>query len=225
MKLKFFIFGLLLSFGLPWFVIIALPYAKMRAVETVEFDEILDEKTGVYQPKTAGTVTNGAIVYAENGCYICHTQVVRPTYAGADVWRSDWGSRETNVYDFLGESYAQIGLTRNGPDLSNFGSRVREYLSDPNQRFKATSPEQWVYNHLLNPKEMNDPNSYCPPLGFLFKKASEYGQERKDSLINKDGDTVTPTAEAKFLAGYLMSLQRDGEVPAVIDYSPKSAAK
>ena len=86
-------------------------------------------------PKRAGRVADGAKVYAENGCYLCHTQVVRPTYAGNDLYRPDWGGlktdadrgdtrRETNAYDFYGEKFAQIGVMRMGPDLSNLGRRV-----------------------------------------------------------------------------------------------------
>jgi len=196
----------------------------MQSIETVEYDELLDEKTGVYNPKTTGTVVNGALVYAENGCYVCHTQVVRPTYAGADVWRNDWGNRESNIYDYLGEKYAHIGMTRNGPDLSNFGSRVREYVTDENQRFTAATPEEWIYNHFIRPQAMTDPASYCPPLGFMFDKANTYGQKSTSALTNKHGEPVSPSAEAKFLAGYLMSLQRDSDVPAAIDYSTNNSA-
>ena len=89
-------------------------------------NEATDGATGIFYPKRTGRVANGALVYAENGCYLCHTQLVRPTYAGNDLYRPDWGGlkadpdrgdtrRETNAYDFAGEKFAQIGVSRRGP--------------------------------------------------------------------------------------------------------------
>ena len=217
MKLKTFIFGLLASFGLPWLVVVAMPYITMMQIEPVPYDEDLDGKTGVYQAKTSGQVINGAKLYGQNGCYVCHTQVVRPTYAGSDVWRSDLGKRESTVFDYLdGTSFAQIGLTRNGPDLSNFGTRVQAYAEKA-----GTTPEAWIFTHFLAPASVGGRGSYCPPLGFLFEESSGYGQTRETPLTNSDGDVVLPKQEARILASYLMSLRRDSAVPVALDRSPE----
>ena len=135
MTFRIFSLGLLGTFLWPWLLIIVVPYATMQRIERVEFNEEDDGRTGVYAPARPGRVADGAKVYAANGCYACHTQLIRPTYAGSDVWRDDWAGmkktesneetrRETTVYDYDGESFAQIGLTRTGPDLSNIGRRV-----------------------------------------------------------------------------------------------------
>ena len=135
MSLRTFIFALAASFGVAWLSIIVLPFFKMRALAPIPLSLAADGASGIFFPKRTGRVADGARVYAENGCYLCHTQVVRPTYAGHDLYRPDWGGlkddadrgdtrRETNAYDFFGEKFAQIGVTRTGPDLSNIGRRV-----------------------------------------------------------------------------------------------------
>jgi len=235
MTLRTFIIGLVVSFGLPWLFAVVIPFANMRTIEPVEFVENVDNKEGIYHPKFNGRITTGAAVYGANGCYQCHTQVIRPTYAGADIWRSDWGGlasdpdrgdtrRESTVYDYLGQDYAQIGATRNGPDLSNFGRRVETYLEE------GERAEDWVFNHMLFPRKgANETavNSKCPSLKFLFKSVSHYGQtpDSEFSMGSDDGKLLIPTDKARALASYLLSLKRDDAVPASIDYSPKKAAK
>ena len=135
MTFRSFAFGLTASFGLAWLAVVIVPFFLMRTPKPVAFDEVADGKEGIYHPKRAGRVINGAEVYSANGCYHCHTQLIRPTYAGNDLGRPDWAGlkgdeargdtrRESNVFDYQGESFAQIGLNRLGPDLSNLGRRV-----------------------------------------------------------------------------------------------------
>ena len=138
MTFKTFLIGLLVSFGLPWLLLVLVPHAALSSVEPLTFDEKDDGRVDVYVPKRPGRVTDGAKIYAAEGCYVCHSQLIRPTFAGSDVWREDWAGlaptpdapqdtrRETNIFDYEGEDFAQIGLTRTGPDLSNFGRRVEQ---------------------------------------------------------------------------------------------------
>lgn len=228
MSLRTFILGLSVSFGIAWLAIIVVPYCKMRNLEPIPFPES-DATKQVFYPKRTGRIADGAQVYAENGCYLCHTQVVRPTYAGNDLYRPDWGGvakdddrgdtrRETNAYDFIGESYAQIGVTRMGPDLSNLALRVE------NQYAGDESPEAWLYAHLYNPR--NSPqrrNSTCPPHPFLFEKQEIKGNE-SDAALNVEtceGYEIVPGSDAIALVSYLMSLKKDQPVPPALDFSPK----
>ena len=137
MTFQKFILGLVASFGLPWLLLIVVPFAKMKSPEVISFDEAKDDKVGTYAPSRSGRIANGSEVYGANGCYVCHTQVIRPTYAGSEIWRDDWAGqkknaddkdtrRESNVFDYQGESIAHIGLTRVGPDLSNVGYRLEK---------------------------------------------------------------------------------------------------
>lgn len=233
MSLRTFLIGLVASFGLPWLVLLVLPFARMRALEVVRYDQAADKKATLYHPKRAGRTANGALVYAANGCYQCHTQVVRPTYAGNDMYRPDWGGladdadrgdtrRETNAWDFQGERYAQLGVARIGPDLSNVGRRVDRYAAE-----EGISPEQWVLRHLYDPRaNPRRANSVCPAHRFLFEEKPRYGATRADALPvpAKHGGQVVPGSDARALAGYLLGLRKDDALPAAVNPAPKPAA-
>lgn len=228
MSLRTFTLGLTASFAAAWLAVVVVPFFKMRNLEPVTHSGA-ENTSGWFFPKRTGRIANGAEVYGANGCYLCHTQVVRPTYAGNDMFRPDWGGladdetrgdtrRETNAYDFLGESFAHIGVSRMGPDLSNFGRRLEaKYLEE------GESPEQWIYAHLYNPRNMPSRwQSNCPPHPFFFDKRPSRGQVSAEALDVKtrEGYEVVPGAEAKALASYLMSLKKDQPVPAELDFAP-----
>ena len=70
MSLRTFIFGLAASFGVAWLFIIVVPFIKMRNLEPIQLNEATDGTTGIFYPKRTGRITNGALVYAEYGCYL-----------------------------------------------------------------------------------------------------------------------------------------------------------
>lgn len=228
MSLRTFIFGLSASFGLAWLAIIVIPYIKMRNLAPITLSEETDGATGIFNPKRTGRIVNGAEVYAENGCYLCHTQLVRPTYAGNDLYRPDWGGlkadpdrgdtrRETNAYDFSGEKFAQIGVSRMGPDLSNIGRRVEAIYA------VGQDPAQWLYKHLYNPRLLPQRwKSTCPPFAFLFDERKVKGNPSDDALAlgNDPAVEIVPSPGAKALVSYLISMKKDQPVPAVLNFGP-----
>ena len=229
MSLRTFILGLSVSFGIAWLAIIVIPFFKMRDLAPVQLSETMDGATGVFYPKRTGRIANGAQVYAENGCYLCHTQLVRPTYAGTDLYRPDWGGlksdadrgdtrRETNAFDFIGEDFAQIGEMRMGPDLSNLGRRMELLYA------KGVDPKAWLYAHLYNPRIIPQLwKSTCPPSPFLFDKVEVMGERSADALAVDVGPgmELVPNSDAKALVSYLLSLKKDQAVPAALNFSPK----
>ncbi len=78
MSFRNFVLCLSASFGVAWLAIIIVPYSKMRALEPVAMEEG-EGASAVFIPKRAGRITDGAEVYAANGCYQCHSQLIRPT--------------------------------------------------------------------------------------------------------------------------------------------------
>ena len=228
MSFRTFILGLSASFGVAWLAIVVVPFIKMRNLAPIQLNEATDGSTGVFFPKRAGRVADGALVYAENGCYLCHTQVIRPTYAGNDLYRVDWGGlkadpdrgdtrRETNAYDFFGEKFAQIGMSRMGPDLSNRGRRVETMYA------VGKDPADWLYGHLYNPRlEPQRWKSTCPSYRFMFDERSVKGNRSNDALSVKsaEGTEVVPNSDAKALVSYLLSLKKDQAVPAVLNFGP-----
>jgi cytochrome c oxidase cbb3-type subunit 2 len=228
MSLRTFILGLTASFGAAWLAMVVIPYLKMRDLAPLA-DPAAKSATPVFFPKRTGRIADGAMVYAENGCYLCHTQVVRPTYAGNDLYRPDWGGlkndpdrgdtrRETNAFDFLGEKFAQIGVNRMGPDLSNLGRRVEaDYAA-------GSDPSEWLYVHLYDPTA--NPklwNSKCPPNRFMFEKREIKGSPSDDALPVDVGAgfELVPGSDARALVSYLLSLKKDHPVPAALDFAPK----
>ena len=145
MTVKTFFYGLIASFGLPWLVMLAVPFGTMRSMEAPSYDEVNDERTDLYQPTRSGRTENGSLIYAQEGCAMCHSQVTRPTYAGMDVFREGQGGtkkdaergdtrRITNAWDFSGENRAHIGESRIGPDLGNFGNRLVALENEENEK-------------------------------------------------------------------------------------------
>lgn len=240
MSLRIFILGLLASFGVAWLAVVVVPFYKMRSLAPVTLDEATDGETGIFYPKRTGRTLNGAQVYAENGCYQCHTQLIRPTYAGNDLFRSDWGGlkadadrgdtrRETNAYDFIGEEFAQLGVTRTGPDLSNLGRR----LTQPEANI--ADPAGWLYQHLYRPWSLPECwNSTCPPHPFLFEIVSARGAMPDDAVpyeaiadpkyaaqLQAEGKAIVPGPDARALVSYLLSLKKDQKVPQTLNFSPE----
>jgi cytochrome c oxidase cbb3-type subunit 2 len=138
--------------------------------------------------------------------------MIRPTYAGSDRWRSGWSgreqdglARETLPYDYLGESFAYLGVQRTGPDLSNVGYRITD--------------AKWHYQHLYNPRSLVEP-SIMPSFHNLFKTVQVIGQvsELAVDVFDKDGVRyeVVPNDQAKALVGYLLALKKDQKVPKSI---------
>ncbi len=229
MKTKLFYLFLFLAVGVPLTVLLLVPtYVVKPAV--ISFDENVDEQEGILDPARAGRIKDGAVAYSANGCYVCHSQLVRPTYAGTELWRKDWAGRvdeedsldtrrETMATDYYGESFAQIGLTRRGPDLSNVGYRIEKAAKAAN-----LSPESYLYKHFWNPSaEIAFENSVCPSQQHLFTVKSYYGQNAKQQVpvVLEEGKIALPKEDMKALVSYLLSLKRDYEVPAQWNFAPK----
>ncbi|MEO1842930.1 MAG: hypothetical protein ABGZ37_01500 [Akkermansiaceae bacterium] len=234
MTFKTFTLALMVSFGFPWLMILVIPFATMRNVAPVHFVADDDGRDDVYVPRRSGRIANGAAVYGANGCYICHTQLIRPSFAGSELGRPGWAGfqetdeagipvdtrRETTAFDYVGESFAQIGLMRNGPDLSNVGNRIERYVKEDDA--DADTPENWLFLHLYDArKKVKTYWSTCPSQAHLFKTVKVYGQGSADSVpgLGKDGEEVLPTDKVRALTSYLLSMKKDDAVPYSINYS------
>lgn len=239
MTIKTFLIGMLASFGVAWMCIIAIPAAKMSALSPVKMN-VEDEDAPYYQRKVAGRVMSGAAIYGANGCYYCHTQLIRPTYLGRQIWRKDAAGiydkdegidtrRETSHYDYKDEDFARVGRMRVGPDLSNFGHRAEMYAATA-----GMSPAQWVMEHLYNPRnselfvgnegQKTDMSwSNCPSQKQMFDENTLNGQG--DSLAisgqTTESTEVIPNEQALILTSYLLTLKRDDILPDMLTNKPK----
>jgi len=139
----------------------------------------------------------------------------RVVATGADIARG-WGTRQSVAADYLYDAPVQLGSLRAGPDLATIGVRAPDV--------------NWQLQHLYAPRSLVK-NSTMPAFRFLFtvqKKAE--GKDSADALVlpkefaPADGYEVVPTAEAKQLAAYLLTLKNNAplyEAP----FTPITAAK
>lgn len=214
MKKEFprFILGLAVAFAVPWLVLVVMPYLRLSAVEPVLYtasDEV--DSTVSYPSVWIGASKDGERIYASAGCAYCHTQMVRPTYAGADMWRKGWGgdeaegkARETGSRDYANDRYAMLGYMRIGPDLANVGTRYQE--------------RDWYHLKLYNTR-MEVADSSMPSYEYLYNKQLIDGQRSGKALklegvfAVEDGYEVVPTEKAEALVDYLLSRKMNAKLP------------
>ncbi|NOX86912.1 MAG: cytochrome-c oxidase, cbb3-type subunit I [Chlorobi bacterium] len=96
----------------------------------------------------------GRDIYISEGCYLCHSQMVRPFRSEVERYGEYTKAGET-VYD----RPFQFGSKRTGPDLAREGVK-----SLPNYK-----PNSWHYNHMLDPQKLNA-ESIMPPYPWLIEK-------------------------------------------------------
>ena len=95
----------------------------------------------------------GRDIYIREGCYLCHSQMIRPFRSETERYGEYTKAGET-VYDhpFL------FGSKRTGPDLSREGEKTL-----PNYK-----PNSWHFNHMQNPRKMS-PGSIMPAYPWLIE--------------------------------------------------------
>ena len=143
-----------------------------------------------------GLAQAGQDVYRANGCASCHTMQVRMKGYGRDIERG-WGARNTVLQDFVYDRHVFLGQVRIGPDLADVGTRL------PDRNYHLM--------HLFNPRSVVK-DSMMPQYPYLFTKRKIRGGARSSEALplppemQKDDYEIIPTADAKALVEYLVSL-------------------
>lgn len=83
----------------------------------------------------------GRDIYIREGCYNCHSQMVRPFRSETERY-GEYSKAGEFVYDHP----FQWGSKRTGPDLARSGVKTG----------KMYKPDVWHYNHMLDPQKLND---------------------------------------------------------------------
>jgi cytochrome c oxidase cbb3-type subunit I/II len=91
----------------------------------------------------------GRDIYIREGCYVCHSQMVRPMRA--ELLRYGEWSR-AGEYQF--DHPFQLGSRRIGPDLHRVGGKY---------------PDAWHYEHMRDPRSTT-PGSVMPPYAWLLER-------------------------------------------------------
>ncbi|MCS6838793.1 MAG: cytochrome-c oxidase, cbb3-type subunit I [Bdellovibrionaceae bacterium] len=106
----------------------------------------------------------GRDIYIKEGCYVCHSQMVR--HLDFDVIRFGNPSKvEESMYD----RPFQWGSKRTGPDLARVGKKY---------------PDLWHYRHMINPRDIVT-DSLMPSYPWLAEKKAEYDQLPKRLRVMK----------------------------------------
>ncbi len=92
----------------------------------------------------------GRNIYVREGCYLCHSQMIRPFRDEVERY-GHYSLAAESMYDHP----FQWGSKRTGPDLARVGGK---YSND------------WHVQHLTNPRELV-PESIMPPFAFLTSNA------------------------------------------------------
>jgi cytochrome c oxidase cbb3-type subunit I/II len=95
----------------------------------------------------------GRDLYTREGCYTCHSQMIRP-FRSETVRYGEYSKAGEFVYDHP----FQWGSKRTGPDLA------REGTGD------LKKSDAWHFNHLENPQDIS-PGSVMPGYSFMIDKA------------------------------------------------------
>jgi len=93
---------------------------------------------------------HGRDIYIREGCYLCHSQMVRP-FRDEVARYGEYSKAGEFVYDHP----FQWGSKRTGPDLARVGGKY---------------PDSWHYNHMLDPQSMS-PGSIMPSYNWLFDES------------------------------------------------------
>ena len=145
----------------------------------------------------------GRNIYVREGCYTCHSQMIR-VFRDEDERYGHYSLAAESMYDHP----FQWGSKRTGPDLARVGGK---YSND------------WHALHLIDPRAVV-PESVMPPYGFLAQKelkAADIGEHMKALRITgvPYSDEDIAQAKADLLAG---AGSEDGDTAALLSRYTKA---
>lgn len=155
----------------------------------------------------------GRDIYVREGCYVCHSQMVRPMVA--EYLRYGAPSKvEESAFDHP----FQWGSRRTGPDLARVGGKY---------------PDSWHFRHMRNPREINV-QSIMPTYPWLYRDKTDFSILAKKLSVMKmmgvpytDDDIAnaesSARAESQTIAAGLQNEEgaqgiEDKEIIALISY-------
>lgn len=182
----------------------------------------------------------GRDIYIKEGCYNCHSQMVRPFRSETERY-----GEYSKVGEFVYDHPFQFGSKRTGPDLARTG-----VLGG-----KMYKPAMWHYNHMMNPQSTSQ-GTNMPAYPWLAEKeidlastvskinamrtvgvpyAEGYEMKANDDLLKQAqlisdelkaaNINVSPTKEMIAIIAYLHKLGADISSQNVVDTIQKPKVK
>ncbi len=115
----------------------------------------------------------GRNIYIREGCYVCHSQMIRPLRDEVERY-GPYSLAAESVYDHP----FQWGSKRTGPDLARVGGRYSD---------------EWHVDHLVDPRSVV-PRSIMPKYGFLLDRRID-GDDAEALLVANSRVGVPYTEE------------------------------
>jgi cytochrome c oxidase cbb3-type subunit 2 len=135
----------------------------------------------------------GRDIYIREGCYNCHSQMIRPFRAETERY-----GHYSVAGEFVYDHPFQWGSKRTGPDLARVGGRYSD---------------QWHTIHLTNPRDVV-PESNMPAYSWLNRPLKDKVISAKMSALRKVGVPYTDQE----IADAPKALEGKTEIEAVVAY-------
>jgi len=147
----------------------------------------------------------GRDVYIREGCYVCHSQMIRPMRDEVERY-GHYSLAAESMYDHP----FQWGSKRTGPDLARVGGRYSD---------------EWHVDHLIDPQSVV-PESVMPKYGFLMNR--EIDAEYIEDRLKAEATVGVPyTSEMIELAKADFATQVDpfGDTDGLLERYPKAQVR
>lgn len=178
-------------------ILIVLLFGGLVEIVPLFFQKSTTQPIEGLKPYTALQVA-GRDIYVREGCYNCHSQMIRP-FRAETLRYGPYSVAGEFVYDHP----FQWGSKRTGPDLARVGGRYSD---------------EWHRIHLNNPRDVV-PESNMPAYPWLEKNAVDHttiaahmkglrtlGAPYSDEEIAKAGDEIKGKTELEAVIAYLQGL-------------------
>ncbi len=136
---------------------------------------------------------SGRDIYLREGCYNCHSQMIRPFRAETERY-----GHYSVAGEFIYDHPFQWGSKRTGPDLARVGGRYSD---------------QWHRTHLLNPRDVV-PESNMPAYYWLDRPLNDNLIDAKMTALRAVG---VPYTDAE-IAGAKKAIEGKTELEALVAY-------
>jgi len=174
-------------------VILVVAVGGLVEIVPLYFQKSVTEPVAGLKPYTPLQVT-GRDVYVREGCYNCHSQMVRPFRAEVERY-----GHYSVAGEFVYDHPFQWGSKRTGPDLHRVGGRYSD---------------EWHRLHLLDPRSVV-PESNMPAYPWLIRTGANADDiEAKMRALRRVG---VPYQDAE-IAGAKAALKDRTEMDALIAY-------
>lgn len=178
-------------------ILVVVAFGGLVEIVPLFFQKSTTEPIKGLEPYTAVQLA-GRDIYIREGCYNCHSQMIRP-FRAETLRYGHYSVAGESVYDHP----FQWGSKRTGPDLARVGGRY----SDEWHRIHLTNPRDVVPESIMPmypflEKAQIDPDAMAPKMRALRRVGVPYTDEQ----IAKAADDVRGTSELDALVAYLQSL-------------------